>query len=84
MNVFWSSQPIDNYMNGLTSPSIASTATVTKVDVETPLPQLFGQMEWSAWEEASLEDTVKYLRGCSKLEIPSEYRLYLPTEWMED
>ena len=71
-------------MSGLAPQNIASTATCTKVDVDTPLPQLFGQMEWSAWEAANLEDTVKYLRGCSKLEIPSEYRPYLPTEWMED
>ena len=51
-----------------------------KVDMVTPLPELFGSMPWESWSEAQLGLVVEYLRGCQKLAIPHEYRPFLPRE----
>ena len=48
----------------------------------TPLPQLFGRLPWTEVPEANLHDALLYLRGCDKLQIPAEFRPFLPTEWM--
>jgi hypothetical protein len=56
---------------------------VAQVDLTTPLPELFGKLEWSELPEANLADCLLYLRGCDKLRIPAEFRPYLPTEWLE-
>eukprot|EP00435_Cladocopium_sp_Y103_P066776 s166_g29.t1 len=55
----------------------------SQVDLTTPLPELFGKLEWSELPEANLADCLLYLRGCEKLRIPPEFRPYLPTEWLE-
>jgi len=49
-----------------------------KVDLTTPLHQLFGALDWSELPEANLHATLVYLRGSEKLEIPPEFRPFLP------
>lgn len=55
------------------------TTLPTKVDLQTPLHILYGQYSWSSWEEAELEPTLRYLRGCKGLRIPEEFRPLLPS-----
>ena len=54
------------------------SASFAKVDTETPLHELFGQMEWSEWPDANLQGALVYVRGITKLDIPAEFRPYLP------
>ena len=54
---------------------------LVKVDMDTPLHELFHAMPWSSWEDANLDQVVVYLRGCQKLAIPDEFRPVLPQEW---
>ena len=64
-------------------PFFTTLLRVAQVDLTTPLPELFGKLEWSELPEANLTDCLLYLRGCDKLRIPPEFRPYLPTEWLE-
>lgn len=53
---------------------------VSQVDMDTPLPELFGAMPDGSWSEANLGLVVEYLRGCSQLAIPDEWRPFLPQQ----
>lgn len=50
----------------------------SQVDLHTPLTTLYGQYPWSSWEEAELESTLRYLRGCKELAIPRDFRPLMP------
>lgn len=56
----------------------AAGSSQVNVDMHTPLHELFGQMEWSEWEDANLSEALVYVRGSHKLRIPDEFRSHIP------
>ncbi len=51
----------------------------SQVDMATPLTELFAGLSYDdLWDDASLKDCISYARGSRLLEIPAEWRPYLP------
>ena len=53
-------------------------AAFAQVDTTTPLPDLLEATEWSTFEDAELENPIRYIRGCTDLRIPGDFRKCLP------
>lgn len=73
----------NTYFWGFGHTKVDRSQRLAKVDLSTPLPELFGSLAWTEDPDANLHDSLVYLRGCSKLAIPDEFRPFLPTEWMD-
>ena len=54
------------------------TDSCLQVDEKTPLPDLLENMEWSTFQDAELENTIQYVRGCVHLQIPEKFRKCIP------
>jgi hypothetical protein len=44
--------------------------------MSTPLPQLLEMADWGSWEEAGLNDAIRYCRGSKRLQIPEHWRRF--------
>ena len=50
-------------------------------DLPKSLQELFSEMEYTdLWPDAEIVSAVQYVRGSKALEIPSEWRAYVPAE----
>ena len=54
---------------------------ISEVDEKTDLKQMYANLDWDdMWHDAEMISFIKYLRESKLLEIPPEWRPYLPTE----
>ena len=55
--------------------------SLLEVDMVSSLMDMYARLPWGdGWDDASLKNVIRYLRGSRLLSIPDEWRPLLPTE----